>query len=365
MNMRVLALASYPERMAATRFRVLAYLPYLERAGIRVDFISMLDDGAAMKLYSPGGGWRTVGRMVHGIGRQLQATLKRYDAVFIQREACLFGPPVIEGVLSLLRGIPVVYDFDDAVWLPGGTDILRRVLKMPGKTRWLMRRAQTVIAGSRHLADEARRWNRDVHVLPTVVSREQWQPAPCRYEGAFHDLTRPPVIGWVGTHSTAEQLTLVAPALRRLRDEGYCFELRVVGAAPDFELRGLPLVRREWAMDGEVDLFRELDIGLAPMRDGAWHQGKCGFKQLQYMAVGVPHISSWVGGARDVLVDGRNALIARSDHDWYESLKTLLNDAGVRARLAREGRRDVELRYSTEVQGPLVAKILADSVALH
>ena len=93
----------------------------------------------------------------------------------------------------------------------------------------------------------------------------------------------------------------------------------------------------------------------------------CGFKQLQYMAVGVPFVSSWVGGARDFVVDGENGLVALEEVDWYRHLKALLDSPELRTRLARNGRALVETQYSVEQVGPRVVsyfeRILGDATA--
>ena len=153
--------------------------------------------------------------------------------------------------------------------------------------------------------------NPNVEIVPTVVSSKTWTPAPGRLQGEFfaHGVPR---IGWVGTHTTANQLELVGPALRQLHMDGYEFELHVVGAGEGFELDGVPARLRRWSLDDEIREFQRIDIGLAPMRSEPVYQGKCGFKQLQYMAVGVPFVSSWVGGARDFVVDGENGLVAHT-----------------------------------------------------
>jgi len=52
------------------------------------------------------------------------------------------------------------------------------------------------------------------------------------------------------------------------------------------------LQSRQWCLEDEIQEFQRIDIGLAPMRSELVYQGKCGFKQLEYMAVGVPFVSS-------------------------------------------------------------------------
>jgi glycosyltransferase involved in cell wall biosynthesis len=224
-----------------------------------------------------------------------------------------------------------------------------------------MRRAACVIAGSEYLAARAREVNSKVEVVPTVVSSKTWTPLPRRLQGELR-AGGPPRLGWVGTHTTAHQLELVEPALRQLRAEGHDFEVHVVGAASDFELRTVEVQTRPWRLEQEVQEFQRIDIGLAPMHAEPLYQGKCGFKQLQYMAVGAPFVSSWVGGARDFVVDGENGLVAHTADDWYRHLKSLLESQELRSRLSQNGRRLVETEYCIEVQGPRVAGCVEDAL---
>ena len=41
----------------------------------------------------------------------------RYDLVLVHREVLPIGHPVIERILARSRHVPLVYDFDDAIYL--------------------------------------------------------------------------------------------------------------------------------------------------------------------------------------------------------------------------------------------------------
>ena len=365
MARRILALASYPSRAASTRHRLLAYLPYVRARGIECDVVPFLDDGAHARFAQPG----------HALAKMLvvaRAALHRaallvraggYDAVVIQREAALIGPELIEQLLARAHRLPIIYDVDDAVWLPpptGGSHQpqLARWLRAPGKTSRIMRMAAHVVAGSEHIADFARAQGvRHVTVLPSVVSREQWRPLPVRACGGFVDDTAP-LVGWVGTPSTAMELAQAAPALRALRDAGRKFRVRVVGAGEGC-LQDMASERVPWTVESEVAEFAGIDIGLAPMASDAWAEGKCGFKQLQYMAVGVPQVSSLVGGARAFLRHGENALCAATADEWRAHIATLLDDQALRRTLSSNGRALVEAELCSELLGPRFADVLA------
>ena len=366
---RVLALAAYPDRSPATRFRLTAVLPYLEERGWEVRFEPFVDDAFLRSFHAEGNRLRKASYLASRSLLRLGSVLRAsgFDAVFIQREAAFVGPAYAERILHSLKGLPIIFDFDDAIW---HLDLARsthpfaaRLLKDPGKCWYTMSRAACVIAGSSYLAGRAREVNANVHAVPTVVSSAEWTPLPGRLAGELLN-ARVPRIGWVGSFSTAHQLELVEPALHRLRSHGYEFEVHVVGAGDDFALDSVAIESRPWRQSHEIQEFQRIDIGLAPMHSEPVYQGKCGFKQLQYMAVGVPFVSSWVGGARDFVVHGGNGLVAQSPEDWYQHLKALLDSRELRARLSRSGRELVETRYSIERQGPRVAQCF-DEVLGH
>jgi glycosyltransferase involved in cell wall biosynthesis len=366
---RILALAAYSERVASTRFRLTQVLPYLRARGWSVRFQPFVDDEFLSGFYTRGNQLKKAtylaARSLERFAVAVAAT--GIDAVFIQREAALIGPAYTEFILHSLRGVPIIMDFDDAIWdlnLPRSAHpIAARVLKDPNKCWYTMRRAAGVIAGSNYLAERARDVNPNVTVVPTVVSSKQWIPWSGRLRGELHG-DGPPRMGWIGTHTTAHQLELVEPALRQLRAEGHDFEVHVVGAGEDFRLKTVELQSRPWRLDDEMPEFQRIDIGLAPMSSVPLAAGKCGFKQIQYMAVGVPFVSSWVGGARDFVVDGENGLVAHTADDWYRHLKSLLESQELRSRLSQNGRRLVETQYCIEAQGPRVARFVEEAVGI-
>lgn len=359
-RLRVLALSAYPERMAASRFRQLAYVAPLAELGIDVTFESWLDDATATVLYSPGETARKLVGATRGFGRLLSACRGSWDVAWIQREAILVGPPIIEAGL-LGRRVPLVFDVDDAVWLTDSSGSrYKSALKFGWKFDWLIRRAKHVVAGSSALAERSRTLGVPTTVLPTVVSSLAWAPRTSTTRDG-----EPLTIGWIGTHSTASQLALVAPALQRLRAEGHQFRLLISGADSSFRLPGVPFEPVPWTLASEIELFRGLDIGIAPSFTSAWHEGKCAFKQIQMMSVGVPVVSSWVGGARDFLVHETNALIAHDENDWYLHLRRLLTDSGLRAGIGVAGRALVETQLCVERQAPVLATVLRRAATTH
>jgi glycosyltransferase involved in cell wall biosynthesis len=362
---RLLALSSQTALGAAVRFRVLGHAEELDKRGISLALSPFLDDEYVRNVQFTSARVAKARALVRFVARRARQAIGpiEADAIFVQREAAFLGPEWFEQVLVHARGLPMIFDYDDAIWmhtpeLPGGqgspNPIAARLLKSPSKTGRLIRLATAVIAGSEYLAQYARRRGANVHVVPTVVSRAEFVPA--RAPGALAGEV--PVVGWIGTPSTSLYLPPVLAALEALAAEGKRFRLRLIGAKQSFSVRGVEVEHVPWSLADEVRNFQSLDIGLAPSATDAWAEGKCSFKQLQYMACGVPVVTTLSGSARDFVIDGQNALIAGAPAEWAAAVGRLLRDAELRTRLSVEGRALVEKTYCSEVQSPRVAEIV-------
>jgi glycosyltransferase involved in cell wall biosynthesis len=340
--MRVLFLGLHDRgRSPSQRYRFEAFEPYLRSRGVDVVYAGVLDARDAQAFYGATPP-RTKARIAaKALARRIASLRHRADVVFVQREAFfLFG--AWSEWLAHLRA-PLVFDFDDAIWMSFVSEANRRFafLKNVEKIPRIARMAHTVLAGNEFLAQWARRHSANVHVVPTVVDTDWFSPAPARAPG-------PVTVGWSGSGSTLPQLEPVLPALAEVKARfGDRVSFRIMGL-PTFAHAPAGIRGEPWTPDAELAMLREASVGMMPLPDDEWTLGKCGLKALVSMATGAATVASPVGVSREFVRHGENGLLASTHAEWVDALSRLVEDDALRARLGAEGRRTVVERYSVE-----------------
>lgn len=352
---RVTVLLPYELDVApGQRFRWEQWLPHLEAEGHEVELLPFSTRGLGDARRA--GQWARAALLF--AARYLPWLVKvwraarRSDLVVVHRNAALTGPPVAEALVRAL-GRPIVYDFDDAIYLPpeAGDNPLRRLARCDWRCSYISARAALVGVGSPVLGDWARPFNGNVVLWPTTVDTEHYALRPEPEEGAV------PVVGWTGSQSTTLYIRELLPTLAELQRE-VTFDLLIVGADLDLAAHGIRGRCVPWSSASEVESLTRIDIGLMPLRDSAWARGKCALKAIQYLAIGTPAVVSDVGVNRDVVQDGECGFVIAPGGDWKAPLRPLLADRALRRRMGVNGRERVVRHYSAAVVGPKVARDL-------
>jgi glycosyltransferase involved in cell wall biosynthesis len=347
---RVLALLPFSEEGASVRFRVSQFVPALHAAGFDLDLQPLFDTALFRLLYRPGHVPEKATALLERTFGRIKALGASYDMALIHREAYPIGPPLIERWLA--NRVPIIYDFDDAVYLPNTSDANKMIgfLKRPAKIAEVLRLSTEVIAGNSHLGDYARRYSTHVNVIPTCVDTDVWKPA------ADGPRNGPPVIGWIGTPTTTPYLMGLLDVFAALAKD-HDFVLRVSGSVAPVAMPGVRVENEPWSLQKETVLFNTCDIGVYPLPNDEWTLGKCGFKAIQFMACGVPVVASPVGVNNDIVEDGVSGLLANTEAEWRDRLRMLITDAGLRRRIGAAGRSRIEAKYSLRANAPAVVSV--------
>jgi len=354
----MLVLSPVPPEGAGCRFRVMQYVPALEQAGFTVTIAPFFDAAFFDLVYRRGRYAEKLAAFLRQSVERLKLMMARdrYDAFFVYREAYPFGPALLETLLTHAGARPLIYDFDDAIFLNNSSEAnwFASALKYPRKVSTIIQRSALVLAGNEYLARYARSYGQSVAVLPTCVDTDVFVP---RRTPRSPDA--PPIVGWIGTPTTAAYLKSIGPSLSRVA-ERRPFVLRVSGSGDPIEFSGVQTTNERWSVDREVELFNTCDVGVYPLKDDEWAKGKCGFKAIQFMACGVPVVAAAVGVNTEIIQDGVNGFLASTESEWDQKLGLLLSDPALRSRLGAAGRKTIEERYALSVHAPRLVAMLKD-----
>jgi glycosyltransferase involved in cell wall biosynthesis len=113
-----------------------------------------------------------------------------------------------------------------------------------------------------------------------------------------------------------------------------------------------------WSLATETKDILSFDVGIMPLRDDAWSRGKCAFKALQMMALGIPVVASPVGANREVIQDGVNGFLADGAEEWAARLSSLAESPKLREEIGQRGRGTAISRYSLKGAGEELASAI-------
>ena len=306
-------------------YRIQHYFPYLRRQGVEVD-LRVIPRGRIDRC-------------------RLFFKLPAYHLVYIQRR--LLGAFDLFFIRKASKKL--VYDFDDAVMYRSSRHSNQVSLSRRRAFGRMVRASDAVIAGNQFLKGEALKYVGEgkVAVIPTAVDMEKY---PAKDHGKFGNSV---ILGWIGSGSTLWYLRNLIPVLETLYHKYPQLKLKVV-SDEFFDCSAVPIVKKKWALEDEVSDLQSFDIGLMPLTEDVWSQGKCGLKAVQYSASGIPVVCSPIGINRDIVEDGLNGYWASTDGQWVERISRLVDNPALRVKMGMKGRKRVERSFSVEVTSRMV-----------
>lgn len=271
---------------------------------------------------------------------------KKYDLLIIEYELLPFFPALFERLL-FLRGIKYIVDYDDAIFhkYDMHKNVLVRML-LGKKIGQVMKMAETVIVCNAYLEQYARKYNEKVLKLPTVVLLDKYAQAEAQHT---RKPDRPFTIGWIGSKSTSVYLLDILPAIEKFASRhdvrfsfvGFDESLLPGGVKEHCKIDVVP-----WSEKTEIDEILDFDVGIMPLRDDPWSQGKCGFKLVQYMSCKKPVIASPVGINASLVDEGVNGCIAKTADEWFGAFEKLYGDEQLRQRMAEANYAKILEKYN-------------------
>ncbi|MCI0606578.1 glycosyltransferase [bacterium] len=335
--MKVTYYSKYSNLGPSSRYRAFQFVESFRSAEIDFRISQLFDDRYfdILRMHEP---FRTIRKIPYTLARfrerQLVARKDDSDLNVIEQQLFPYLPFAFE---EKYLSRSYLFEFDDAIYITH-----------PWKLPRLIRGARAVIAGNHTLAEYAKKFNEQVHIVPTVLDTDLFRPLPKKSSDRL-------ILGWSGLEYNFPYVQLLSPVLEKLTQE---FPVEIVilsGSRP--RSFAFPFRFEKWDPFREVEQLQSFDIGLMPLRMDDWSRGKCGFKLLQYMSLEIPSVATPVGVNREIVQHGVNGFLAQDLRDWESCLSQLISDANLRESLGKAARSTVLEGYSTRVWFPKLLSI--------
>jgi len=136
--------------------------------------------------------------------------------------------------------------------------------------------------------------------------------------------------------------------------------LEIAGASPGVRVRALAEEGSGINVLGPVPSMAEAlgraTVSVCPLRSGSGIQNKV----LEALAVGTPVVTTAIGNQGVQATPGRELLVADAPEAFAGEVSRLLEDGGLRARLAAQGRALVEERFQWDAHARALEALYAD-----
>ncbi|MFA5187243.1 MAG: glycosyltransferase [Patescibacteria group bacterium] len=288
------------------------------------------------------------------------------------------------------RGIATIYELDDDIWgcPPVFEAYGKRCLK-PEESEAIMRECDAITVTTPELGEVVRehlesmgvrecgsmgvaadtplrQHTPTVYVVPNAIDLEMWDAAYGEKQVGNRDPGSPPpatgetmTIGWMASQSHLMDVPLVGEVLRDLLAEFPQLRLHFVGWIGMESFMGnmmAPFKDRivcgDWVPVSQLaETMKGFDIGLLPLVDHPWNRSKSELKYLQYSALGIPTVASPLPCYARAIESGAG-LVAEHNAPaaWYNHLKALILDEGLRRGMGARARRNVYLKHNIKDQ---------------
>lgn len=232
-------------------------------------------------------------------------------------------------------------------------------------------RAAACVVSTEPLMKLMRRYNRRVYLIPTATDTDRFKPAPTLRN------RRKVIFIWTGLiwgMDVYESVMFMVECFRAVHDFCSDSELYIAGKGGMYgkikeeiaqHYGDLPIVVIDWVHPDEMPrLLSKADVGLLPLipneKNMDWMRCKCPTKLFEFMAMGLPTVSSDFGEARNIIQDGEDGFLAESREEFIQKMKLLTRDRDLKRRMGEKAREKAVARYSLRAQRDILCKVIED-----
>jgi hypothetical protein len=334
----------YTEKGPSSRYRSFQYKSYLE-SHFNLEYYALFNDDYIENLYTHKK--TNYVQIFVAYYKRILRVLKLLGTdkiVFIEYELFPFFPPIFEYLLYKTK-VRFVLDYDDAIFHNYDLHpnfIVRALFK--NKIPTIARKARFIITGSPYLTNFFFNFSTHVTEIPTSILYQKY----AEYNGN-EGKNQSIAVGWIGSRSTSKNFVFIEGIVDAITSKYPNIEFKLMGF--DIHLRnGLQSKNIKffgWSETDELPFLDSIDIGIMPLIESSGNKGKCGFKLIQYMAMGKPTISSPFEAHFKINRDGHN-MFANSMNEWFDSIEYFINNMDYFRHVGTYNKEIIKKYYSVE-----------------
>lgn len=319
MSNQIYIFPRYSSKGPSSRYRIYNYLEYYKEAGYSISIYPLFGDWYLDCIWQHRAKWKILHKILFAYLKRLVLILSMpsNSIAYIGAELFPYLPYGFEIIFKLKR-VKYIVEFDDAIFHYYDMNSSKYIRNFLGnKTSKAIANASSVITGAEYLTNYASNFNQSVIEIPTTIDANKYFRSQVISTGEF-------VIGWIGSFSQSSQIINLVPVFKRLA-KNYNYKLHLVGFDKHLEkyLEGVPYEIIEWTNEGEIEEMSKFSVGIMPLDDTPFSNGKCAFKLVQYMGVGIPTISTPLRSNVNINRDLDN-VFASTHEEWYGAFERVI-----------------------------------------
>ena len=257
----------------------------------------------------------------------------KFQIVIVRRELLLFndyGNLFMEKLLTAIHP-NVILDFDDNIAASKKESrIISRFGKLmkenPAKFTETLKMYKNFIVGSKYLKDMVLSINKNITennvcIIPSCVDYNKYEPKQYDTEKLKKEI----VFGWIGGNHNLHNIDILIEPLNKIATNGNIKLIVVSGKDYINKDAKFTVENQRWTLDAEVEQIKQFDIGLMPFYDNLAGRGKCGFKLIQYMGLGVVGIATNITINSEIIKNEEiGFLVDPNNSNWEITLYTVI-----------------------------------------
>jgi len=331
----------YTSQGATSRYRSFYFICQLLNKNYNISLHTLLDSEYLQNLYHKKPTKKL--KILYAYLNRIFSLLISSQNIIIEYELFPYLPFWIEKLF--LKNKRYILNFDDNVWKN-----YQHNFWLKSKYDLLVKNAHGVIVANDFLYNKVTLLNNKIIKIPTVVDLNTFTEKTNKNKHF--------TIVWIGTPITYKYIKSHAQMFQNLAKK-IDYELCIIATQ---ELSSDPIENInmsfvDWSAENEIFYLKKAHIGIMPLDNDDFSQGKSAFKLIQYLAAGIPLVGSAIGENKRVIQKNINGFLVSSENEWIESIELLYKDATLRKNFSENSKKSA-YEYSIQKYFPIYRKFI-------